>query len=537
VIRSGHETTFAESLRVFAFLFLGIVLLHLSLLPLPYFWDEAGYYIPAAHDLLTTGSLIPFSTPSNAHPPLVMMWLALWWKLAGFSAIVTRLAMLAIAAFALTGIFRLAQRIANFQVAVASTICAGLYPVFFAQSSMAHLDMAAAAFTFWALLAYINDRPIATAIWFSLAVLAKETAILAPMALFFWELAGVVIVPKRLRELLILRLVTRRSIALLAPIIPLSLWYVYHFAHTGFVFGNPEFFRYNVAATTTPLRIFLAFLMRIYQVVGYLNLFVLTLLAAFAMWNAPVRDRGIERPRIALNIQVGFLAVVAAYVLALSVIGGAVLARYMLPVIPLGIIVCVSTLYRRITWWREAVAVVVFAFAIGLFINPPHGFSPEDNLTYSDFIRLHQGAASYIEARYPRARVLTAWPANDELSEPYLGYVTNPVRVIRIEDFTPESLLAARSLPQFDVALVFSTKYDPPNSWFHRWRRWQELKMKFFGYHRDAPPEAAAQILGGRLVFSERRNGEWVGVIEMQQIEDARLALKADYSGSRNSIK
>ncbi len=521
--RSGHETGIADSLRVFSFLFLATVLLHITLLSLPYFWDEAGYYIPAAHDLLTTGSLIPFSTPSNAHPPLVMMWLALWWKLAGFSAIVTRLAMLAVAAFALTGIFRLAQRIANYQVAVASTVCAGLYPVFFAQSSMAHLDMAVAAFTFWALLAYIDDRPTATAIWFSLAVLAKETAILAPIALFCWELAGVMMVPKRLRELLVLRRVGRKSIALLAPIIPLGLWYVYHFVHTGFIFGNPEFFRYNVAATTTPLRIFLAFLMRIYQVVGYLNLFVLSLLAAFAMWIVPVRDRGIERPRIALNIQFSLLAVVAAYVLALSVIGGAVLARYMLPVVPLGIIVGVSTLYRRLAWWREAVAVVVFAFAVGLFVNPPHGFSPEDNLSYSDFIRLHRGAANYIEARYPRARVLTAWPANDELSEPYLGYVANPVHVIRIEDFTPESLLAARSVQNFDVVMVFSTKYDPPNSWFHRWYRWQELKMRFFGYHRDAPPEAAAQILGGRLVFSEQRNGEWVGLIEMQQTEDARL--------------
>ena len=49
---------------------------HAPLLRLPYFWDEAGYYIPAARDLLT-GSLIPHSTPSNAHPPLVLAWIAL----------------------------------------------------------------------------------------------------------------------------------------------------------------------------------------------------------------------------------------------------------------------------------------------------------------------------------------------------------------------------------------------------------------------------------------------------------------------------
>jgi len=32
--------------------------------------DEAGYYIPAAWDFFRTGSLIPITTLTNAHPPL-----------------------------------------------------------------------------------------------------------------------------------------------------------------------------------------------------------------------------------------------------------------------------------------------------------------------------------------------------------------------------------------------------------------------------------------------------------------------------------
>src|SRR5436309_15967770 len=91
---------------VFALIFIAIFLLHLPLLQLPYFWDEAGYYVPAARDLLLTGSLIPHSTVSNAHPPLVMKYLAVWWKLAGYSPVVTRSTMLLVAAFALLGLFR-----------------------------------------------------------------------------------------------------------------------------------------------------------------------------------------------------------------------------------------------------------------------------------------------------------------------------------------------------------------------------------------------------------------------------------------------
>ena len=123
------------------------------------------------------------------------------------------------------------------------------------------------------------------------------------------------------------------------------------------------------------------------------------------------------------------------------------------------------------------------------------------------------------------SRMLTAWPGNDDLTRPYLGYVTRPLRVVRFEDFTIEELMSAADIrSKFDVAFVFSTKYEPPNSWFDHWRLWREWKTRFFGYHRDAPPAVAAQILGGTLVYSDHRDGQWVGVLEIQQmIEDAQL--------------
>jgi hypothetical protein len=45
------------------------------------------------------------------------------------------------------------------------------------------------------------------------------------------------------------------------------------------------------------------------------------------------------------------------------------------------------------------------------------------------------------------------------------------------------------------------------------------MKRRFFGYERDLPAEAAARILGGRVVFSEQRQGQWVAVIEMDKTE------------------
>jgi hypothetical protein len=529
---------------LFALFFCVLVALHAPLLRLPYFWDEAGYYVPAARDLLLQGTLIPHSTPSNAHPPLVMAYLALAWKILGFTPAVTRVAMLAVGAFSLLGVFRLAQRVANTEVAIGSTVCTALYPVFFAQSSLAHLDLAAAGLTFWALLAYVENRRWSAAAWFSLAALAKETAILAPLALLVWELiATLFLIPSKARDLgsSSARQETRFFVTfaprndrvmswltcgpLFLPLIPLALWYAFHYARTGFVFGNPEFFRYNVEATMQPLRVLLALGLRIWQVVGYLNLSFLTLAGLLAMWLPPLSDKAEERKRIALDVQFAFLAVIAAYVVAMAVVGGAELARYMLPVVPLVIVLWVSTLRRRVRIWRSAIAVVALAFVAGLFFNPPHGFSIEDNLAYRDYILLHQQAEDFVEARYPMARVLTAWPASDELSRPYLGYVTRPMRVFRIEDFTAEQLMSASEVQsKFDVALVFSTKYDPPHSWFEHWRQWQQWKTEFFGYHRDVPAAAAAQILRGRLVYTETRHNQWIGVIEMEPVEEAEGA-------------
>src|SRR5829696_958053 len=132
-------------LLLFASAFVGLHITHSTLLGLPYYWDEAGYFIPAARDIYADGSLIPHSTLSNAHPPLVMAWLALAWKLFGFGIETARTAMLAVAALALAGVFALAARVANWRVAAGTVVCTALYPVFFAQSPLAHLDMMVAA--------------------------------------------------------------------------------------------------------------------------------------------------------------------------------------------------------------------------------------------------------------------------------------------------------------------------------------------------------------------------------------------------------
>ena len=484
-----------------------------------------------------------------------MAWLALAWRVAGYSTLVTRTAMLALSAFSLLGVFRLSRIAANLPVAWATTALVALYPVYFTQSSLAQVDLPAAGFTFWALAAYIEDRPWKQVLWFSLAALAKETAILAPLALFAWELLGYLIRPrskksstessKEFRWKEILPPVGRRTrwLYLLLPVVPLAGWYAYHYAKTGFLLGNPEFFRYNVAATLNPLRIPLALGMRLWQLFGYFGLYLLTLAGLLALLRPPqeTQKNGDARPRIPFWMQAAFLSVLLAYLAFMSAVGGAVLARYMLPVVPLVILALVSTLWRRVRYWKLIVGAVAIAFVAGLFSNPPYGFTLEDNLAYRDYIVMHAEASRFLAMRYPGQRVLTAWPASDELTRPWLGYVnanaSQPFRVVRIEDFSVSQIdLAARARDRFDVALVFSTKYQPPHPLFgiENWDAWRRIKEKFFGYHRDLLPEDIAQRLGGTIVYRKERNGQWIAVIAVEREQDARAVIELLYGEAMN---
>ena len=61
---------------------------------------------------------------------------------------------------------------------------------------------------------------------------------------------------------------------MLAPILPLLAWYGYHYHRTGFVFGNPEFLRYNATANLDAYRILLCLWHRLLHLFAHMNMFV-----------------------------------------------------------------------------------------------------------------------------------------------------------------------------------------------------------------------------------------------------------------------
>src|SRR5208337_2428507 len=102
----------------------------------------------------------------------------------------------------------------------------------------------------------------------ALAAVAKETTVAVTLTLFLADLAGWCAYrwrPEWADKWCLARRTPAQCAAWLLALLPLNAWYGYHFHRTGHVFGNPDYLRYNVGATITPLRIVLSLLIRLWH--------------------------------------------------------------------------------------------------------------------------------------------------------------------------------------------------------------------------------------------------------------------------------
>ncbi len=510
---------------LFLLFFAAVALSHLTLLHLPYFWDEGGYYIPAALDFYHTGQLVPHFT--NGHPPLPNILLGTLWHIVGFHILATRLLACGFAAAGLLAIFRLTQRLLDASAAVVVTLLTGVYPIWFAQSSLAHADIFAAAFTLWALALYLPAqgsttlrRYLAVAALFSLAALSKETSILEPAALTAWEV-GLFL---RDRQSPLLR---RRHLgwvaALSFPALPLIAWFAYHHHVVGFTFGNPEYLRYNATANFTAAHILQALRYRFLHLFWQRNIWIPILFALACLFLPRRADAPSSLP---LSARYTIAVLVVANWLAFSVLGGALLTRYLLPIYPLILIVCVDLWRTRTHRWPIFAAATTAAFISALWLNPPTSFAPEDNLTYRDMIVVHQEAIDFVAQHYPDATILTAWPVAADIFRPELGYVDHPMKAISIEDFTlPQIRKAAQEPGRYDTAIVFTSHFVTPSFRTYLMDHPNTRRGREFAASRDLTPAEIAALLGGEIVWQDDRGGEWAAVLRFHRSYDARLLL------------
>ncbi len=478
--RASHLISF------FAFAAL-LLAMHLPFLRLPFHWDELGQFVPAALDLYRDGAWVAHSTLPNVHPPGVMLILAVVWKVFGFSILSARLTMLAIAAAGVFLTFLLAIRLgrkAEGAPAFAAVAFLMAAPLFYTQSMMVLLDMPAMTLTVLALLLFFDERYAACAAAATALVLVKETAITTPMVFAAWLWFR----EKRQRE----------ALYFLAPALALGLWLVELHHVTGHWLGNEEFARFNVSQSLGFGHIIYAIGRRIYMLFLSDGHF-LGAAALLAGWRLL---RGKE-----WNIA-GLVAVAQTAVVTL--LGGAVLDRYMLPVLP----ILYTAFAVAASVWSRSVrlpvqAAMVTLFVVGWFWNPPVPFPYEDNLAMVDFVRLQQEAAGYLEDHEAGRRIATAWPFSDAISHPDFGYVHRPLNLTVVTGGVRLANLAKLNPKNFDVLVLYSAEWSVKGRLldYHPIR---SLVSAFLDPNVSATSEEIRSRLGFVPALRWTKGGQWI---------------------------
>jgi hypothetical protein len=466
-----------------------LVVMHLPFLTLPFHWDELGQFVPAALDLYRDGALVPHSTLPNVHPPGIMLLLAVVWKIFGFSILSSRLTMLAIAAAGVYFSFLLAIRLARKAEgapAFAAVVFLMVAPLFYTQSMLVLLDMPAMTLTVLALLLFYDERYAACAAAATALVLVKETAISTPMIFAAWLWFQ----EKRRRE----------ALYFLAPAVALGLWLVELHHVTGHWLGNDEFARFNVSQSLGFSHIVYAIGRRIFELFVSDGHFLGTA-ALIAGWRLL---RGKEWT-IASLVALAQMAVV-------TLLGGAVLDRYVLPVLP---ILYAAFAVAGSAWSRPVrltvQASMVTLFVVGWFWNPPVPFPYENNLAMVDFVRLQQEAAEYLEDHAATQRIATAWPFSDAVIHPEFGYVHRPLNLAVVTGGVRLSNLAKLNPKDFDVLVMYSAEWSVKGRVLdiHPIR---SLVNAFLDPNINATSDEIRTTLGFVPALRWTRGGQWIEV-------------------------
>lgn len=481
--RERPPVRFQSYLIAFAVIASFQILAHGTLLNLPYFWDEAGQFVPAALDIFHQGAWVPVSTLPNVHPPAVMGWLAAVWTVFGYSISATRLAMLLVSSAAGLTSFLLAIELSRGAPGTPPFSALGmlcLSPLFFAQAMLAQLDVPAMCFSALALLLFIQDRIRSCAVVCAALVMVKETGAIAPALFLVWLTAE-----RRYRD----------AAWFVLPFIPLAGWIFHLHRMTGHWLGNSEFASYNARLPFSMGRVFMALLRRLYFLFAGSGHFIGTATLIWAWRRMPLLK---TRPwKLAA-------AFAATNIVFMSVLGGAVLERYMLPVLPvLYAAFAVSLQAIRKRFRRPALAATLAMLALANFINPPYPFPLENNLSFVSFIQLEQSVAAAVELN-TSGLVAAPFPISDALRKPELGFIGRPVKVFEIPGFTRAETEQLR-LQDPSAVIVWHRTWDPLG--MLRFKPLEALLTKYADYKPELTTQEICDTLYMHVTWKWERRG------------------------------
>ena len=341
----------------------------------------------------------------------------------GVERLAAHLTTLPFLAILLTSTYYLAKKLVTPVSAFLAALLVASVPIVLHETSQIYLDLPTAALTTLSLTLLFNQKQLLAAVVLALAALTKETALSILPLFSYIGIFGQALKTWR-HKATVMALVALPLVAYLSYVL------IFH-QFTGFWFSTRDgrlSDKFTSSASTL-----LASVQDVGESFfienGMWFLSVVAFIAISIIWR--------KRSSIIINEKhlLGFLLTVFTTLTAYALFQEYTL-RYSLMILPLWIVSVVKILESagKVISQKHSQAVTVAISTIALVILGFHwypktevtnsySFSPPTNLTVLDRIFVFRQAAKYLELTHQGKEILGSFPENQQLTQPYLGYV------------------------------------------------------------------------------------------------------------------
>lgn len=231
------------------------VLFKAPYLGLPYYWDEAWVYQPAAEALRTDGpGLLPTSLKpdlSRGHPLLFHALAATWGSLVGNSPVAYHAFALFLSCLLLLVVYGIGRSLSSARSGLCAAVLLVVHEPFLAQSGLLLPEVMVASLTLLTTYAFWKNRPVLLTCATSGLLLTKESGLVVVLALCLWSITLAVLARDSVERNGNLRLLGATLLGML-PLGSFVLmqrqaygWYLYP-EHLGLMSWSMEDLRYKV---------------------------------------------------------------------------------------------------------------------------------------------------------------------------------------------------------------------------------------------------------------------------------------------------
>ena len=406
------------NLVLFIVFFLIVILSKLSILSTPYYWDEIGW-IRSAHWLSDKNLLkaIPgFHPPATffGHPPGLHVSMAFLFKLFGESIWLSHLFIVCFSFIGIYFTYLLGSYLFGRLTGIFSALFLFFTPMYFAQSGMYLGDIPVTAIGIMSIYFGLKRKYfsyIASSIYL---VLLKETGAAIVLAFLIYLLISEF---KKAKSIYIE--VLKYSI----PLLLFTGFMVLQKFTSGKFFGIYSFefdvYKYTAEAIFTDFISIIKWIF-LYQ---YRFIFLIIIISGF-IFNRKIFFR---------KEMLLFGSIVFLIVLIFSCFY--FLPRYILPSLPYLYIMAAWVLTELIKSIKLQVMVslILIILSVSSLSGSTSYGNNEWNMKYVNHVNMYRSMCNYIERKFPNSSILTIFPFNTSLKQPYLGYVSKPLHSISFD--------------------------------------------------------------------------------------------------------